>query len=55
MRVGVVSKLYPLREGDYFYRLEAKPAIPDMEEIKVVFIMPPLDYELIETQKVKGS
>lgn len=42
--VAEVTKVFPLREGGYTYDLEAVPAVGNIDELQVVFIMPPVGY-----------
>lgn len=39
LKVGVVSKVYPLREGAYTYDIEAKPTAGNMHELTTVFVI----------------
>lgn len=43
LEVAKVNKIFPLREGDYYYEIEAEPVIKDFDELKLVFVLPPLD------------
>lgn len=38
--VATVTKVYPLREGDYTYTLEATPVLSSLEELKLVYVLP---------------
>ena len=40
--VAVVSKVFPLNEGDFSYELQAKPAAGHLDDLKVVFVLPPI-------------
>lgn len=44
LHVATVSKIYPLKEGDYYYEIEAKPSIGNLHELSYVFVIPPLGY-----------
>lgn len=44
--IAIVTKIYPLKEGDYYYALEAAPTAGNLEEISLVFILPPTGYDL---------
>lgn len=49
--VGQVIKIAPLKEGDFYYDLEAKPAVENMHELSFVYVLPPVkndEDELIE-------
>jgi rod shape-determining protein MreC len=39
--VAAVTKIYPLKEGDYFYEIEAKPAAGNLYDLSYVFVIPP--------------
>jgi len=41
-RVATVSKIQMLREGDYYYEIEAVPTVKNLEEITVVTVLPEL-------------
>lgn len=41
-QVAVVSKIGLLKEGDYFYELEATPIALPLEELSLVFVLPPI-------------
>ncbi len=47
-QVAVVSQVDLLKEGDYFYNLEAQPIAGPLEELSLVFVLPPLTEELVE-------
>lgn len=44
LEVAVVTKIFPLREGDYYYELEAIPSAESLEDLTFVFILPPQGY-----------
>lgn len=43
--VAVVTEVGLLKEGDYFYDLQARPIVGPLEELSLVFILPPLTEE----------
>ena len=43
--VAIVTKIEPLKEGDYYYELEAKPAAGNLDELSLVFVVPPVGYD----------
>lgn len=45
LHVAEVVKLFPLKEGDYFYELEAKPVASHLDALSFVYVMPPLGYD----------
>jgi len=44
LRVAEVTHLAPLREGDYFYELEARPTAGDLDHLSLVSVLPPLPF-----------
>lgn len=44
-QVALVTEIEPLKEGDYFYDLKAVPIAGPMEELSLVFVLPPLAKE----------
>lgn len=40
-----IVKIYPLKEGDYFYELEAKPAAGNLDDLVDLYVLPPVGYE----------
>lgn len=48
--VGKVTKITPLKEGDYYYELEAYPTAGNLEELSLLFVLPPLGYDIKETK-----
>lgn len=44
-QIATVSKIDLLKEGDYFYHLEAKPIADPLEELSLVFVLPPVREE----------
>lgn len=42
LKVAIVTKIEVLREGDYYYDIQAKPLVKNLEEISLVFVIPPL-------------
>lgn len=43
--VAIVSKVHSLKEGSYAYEIEAKPAVSNIDELNVVFVMPPISFD----------
>jgi cell shape-determining protein MreC len=43
--VAVVKKIGLLKEGDYFYELEASPIAGPLDELSLVFVLPPVKRE----------
>lgn len=48
LRVGIISHIDPLKEGDYYYNLKAKPTAGNLQDITLVFVLPPLGYNFEE-------
>ncbi len=44
-QVAIVTHVALLKEGDYFYDLEARPIAGPLEELTLVFVLPPLKEE----------
>lgn len=42
--VAFVTKVYPLKEGDVSYKIEAKPYIPNLDRLKSCTILPPREF-----------
>ena len=45
LHVAYVTKIEPVREGDYYLQLKAKPAASSLFDITSVFVLPPLTTE----------
>lgn len=39
--VATVTRIHPLREGDYYYNLEATPAAENLDRLRFVEVLPP--------------
>ncbi|MBS4167858.1 rod shape-determining protein MreC [Parachlamydia sp. AcF125] len=48
LHVAKVVNIYPLKEGDYFYELEAEPTAGSMDDLSVAFILPPLGFNSLD-------
>lgn len=46
LEIGQVKRIYPLKEGDFAYDLEAESAVTDLNALTVVFVLPPLTLHL---------
>ncbi len=42
LRVGTVMRVDPLKEGDYAYEIEVRPAVSNLNDLQTLFILPPL-------------
>jgi cell shape-determining protein MreC len=47
-QVAIVTQIEMLKEGDYFYDLKAKPIAGPLEELSLVFVLPPYTLEKIQ-------
>lgn len=54
LKVAEVTKIFPLREGDYYYDLEAKPTAGNLDDLSVVFVIPPLGYDPTDQPPLLG-
>lgn len=52
LKVAKVTKIQPLKEGDYYYDLEAEPLIPNLEDLSLVFILPPQGFEKVNVSSI---
>lgn len=43
--VGQVTSVNTLREGDYYYELQAKPMVDNLDELSFVHVIPPVGYD----------
>lgn len=50
LSVAEVTRVYPLKEGDYYYELDALPMVGNFDELSHVFVIPPIGYE--EEEKI---
>lgn len=50
-QVAIVTHVGLLKEGDYFYDLEARPIAEPLEELSLVFVLPPITEENSEMRK----
>jgi rod shape-determining protein MreC len=51
LEVAKVTKIHLLKEGDYYYELEAKPTAGTLDNLSIVFIIPPLGYDPADQPK----
>ena len=50
LAVAEVTKIQLLREGDYYYELEATPTAGNLDELFIVHVLPPLTFSLTEAK-----
>ncbi|MEI8365871.1 MAG: rod shape-determining protein MreC [Parachlamydiaceae bacterium] len=43
--IAKVTKVHPLKEGDYYYELEAVPVADHLDDLSLVFVIPPVGYD----------
>lgn len=43
--IATVSKIFLLKEGDYYFEIEAKPTAGNLDELNVVFILSPQNFD----------
>lgn len=55
LHVAEVMHVYPLREGDYFYEIEAVPTAGNLNDLTVVYVMPPLGYDVEDLPSPLGE
>lgn len=48
-KVATVTKIQLLKEGDYFYELEAEPILRNLNDVSIVFVLPPIGYDPLDT------
>ncbi|PJD95128.1 MAG: rod shape-determining protein MreC [Parachlamydia sp.] len=48
LNVAKITYIHPLKEGDYYYELDALPTVENMDDLSIVFILPPLGYNQID-------
>ncbi len=46
--VAEVSRVHSLKEGDYYYELDALPAAGNLDDLTLVFVIPPVEYNADE-------
>lgn len=54
LNVAVITKIAQLREGDYTYELEATPTAGNLDDLSLVFVIPPLGYDPVNQPPVIG-
>lgn len=54
LKVAEIIKIDMLKEGDYYYDLEAKPTAGNLNDLSTVFVIPPLGYDSGEKPPLIG-
>jgi cell shape-determining protein MreC len=44
LKVGTVTKVYPMKEGDIAYQLTARPVAKDLDDLTVVYVIRPVGF-----------
>lgn len=44
-QVATITQIQSLKEGDFYYNLEARPIVRPLEELSLVFVLPPFKLE----------
>lgn len=55
LTVAEVTKIKPLKEGDYYYELEAVPTAGNLDDLSLVFVLPPQGYDPAEQPPIVGN
>lgn len=48
LHIARVTHVYPLKEGDFYYELEAEPTVTNLDELSIVFVLPPLGFNQLD-------
>ena len=51
-KVATITKIHLLKEGDYYYELEATPTAGNLNELSLVFVLPPVGYDKEEAVSI---
>lgn len=54
LEVAKVTHIETLKEGDYFYRLEAIPTAGNLDDLTLVFVIPPVGFDPTEQPSFGG-
>lgn len=46
--VAIVAKVHPLKEGDYYYEIEADATAGNLDRLSFVFVLPPLGFDSLD-------
>lgn len=46
--VAEITKVHALKEGDYYYELDALPTAGNLDDLNLVFVIPPVEYNADE-------
>lgn len=45
LRVATVTKVYPLQEGAYSYKIDATPIVANLDSLQTLFVLPPTGFD----------
>lgn len=45
LEVATVLEIFPLKEGDYTYSLTARPTVENLNDLSIVFVIPPIGFD----------
>lgn len=45
LQAARITKVYPLREGDAFYEVDAQPTATELDELSYLFVLKPIGYD----------
>ncbi len=48
LHAAIVTHIEPLKEGDYFYTLRARPIFGSLEGLSLVFVLPPVSRDMLQ-------
>lgn len=54
LNIARITKIYPLKEGDYYYELEAEPTSGKLDDISLVFVLPPIGFDFNDQPPLIG-
>lgn len=52
LHVAEVTRIHLLKEGDYYYELEAKPTAGNLDNLSLVYVIAPLGYDKTEEKAI---
>lgn len=55
LHVATVTNVHLLREGDYYYEIEAEPSAGNLNNLSVVYVMPPVGYDAADIPPPLGN
>jgi rod shape-determining protein MreC len=55
LNVASITRIKPLKEGDYYFEIEAKPSVENLFGLSFVFILPPVGFDPFDQPSAIGS